>query len=935
MKHLTLYLSIFVFQLTCSSLYSTNWIVANSGLSFTPATITITVGDSVQFSLSLSHDAVEVSQTTWNANGNTPNGGFSIPFGGGQLLPAQLSVVGTYFYVCTPHAGAGMKARIIVQACVPPVMPASISGSATICNGVSSQFTTAVVSGVTSYNWTIPGGWSGSSTTNSISVTPNSSSGVLSVSASNNCGTSSAQTLSVTVNSIPGSPGVISGNNTICSGSSSTYSIGLVSGATSYTWQTPVGWSGSSTSNSINTTAGSSGGIISVASVNGCGTSAAQTLSVSVITIPTVPGSISGNTSVCISVFNNYSIAAVSGASSYSWTLPPGWSGNSTSTSIGGTPGSSGVLSVASVNTCGTSSAQTIQVTVDTSIPAAPGTISGNGTICVNSNNTYSVATVSGATFYNWTMPSGWTGSSTSNSISATASAVSGNVSITAGNACGNSAASILPITVTTTNSAPSMPTAIAGNDTVCVGSTESYSITNVSGATSYTWTLPVGWSGSSTSTNINATVVNQNGIVSVRAINSCGSSAAQTLQVQVSDLPLTPTTISGNSTICSGQIETYTVPVVSGVSSYVWTLPIGWTGSSSTNTIQATAGGSGVISVSAVSFCGASSAQTLSVVVNSVPPPPAAISGSVSICSGSLAVYSVSPVSGALTYTWSFPAGWSGSGTGNSVNVTTGSSGTISVSANNSCGNSSVQTLAVTGISSPAQPGMISGSAMICEGEQSVFSVSPVSGASNYTWQTPAGWTGSSNNNIYTGSGGVSGNLTVTATNACGTSSPAFLNITVHSVDTTVQINSGTLTAAAGGTYQWVTCPAFSSIAGANSQSYSPATSGMYAVVITLSGCTDTSSCIPIIIAASDTEIGVEENLKIFPNPSNGIFQLELADAEWIYSSINIYNSDGRLVLQTHYVNSLDLGSFPSGIYSIQVSSGDKIFQRLVVIQK
>jgi hypothetical protein len=58
---------------------------------------------------------VEVSQTTWNANGSTAlTGGFQLGFGGGQLQPSQLGV-GTHYYVCVTHASQGMKGSIIVQ----------------------------------------------------------------------------------------------------------------------------------------------------------------------------------------------------------------------------------------------------------------------------------------------------------------------------------------------------------------------------------------------------------------------------------------------------------------------------------------------------------------------------------------------------------------------------------------------------------------------------------------------------------------------------------------------------------------------------------------------------------------------------------------------------------------------------------------------------
>ncbi|MFM2136352.1 MAG: hypothetical protein RL021_1752 [Bacteroidota bacterium] len=88
--------------------------VSNSGLTFSPAAITINEGDSVRFTISSTHNVREVSQATYQANGSTAlSGGFSLPFGGGLLLPAQLTV-GMHYYVCSPHAGAGMKGTIDV-----------------------------------------------------------------------------------------------------------------------------------------------------------------------------------------------------------------------------------------------------------------------------------------------------------------------------------------------------------------------------------------------------------------------------------------------------------------------------------------------------------------------------------------------------------------------------------------------------------------------------------------------------------------------------------------------------------------------------------------------------------------------------------------------------------------------------------------------------
>jgi hypothetical protein len=82
----------------------------------------------------------------------------------------------------------------------------------------------------------------------------------------------------------PAQPGSISGNSPVNAGSSQTYSVPAVSGATSYTWTLPAGWSGSSTTNTITAIAGSSGGTISVKANNSCGSGTAATRTLTVNT---------------------------------------------------------------------------------------------------------------------------------------------------------------------------------------------------------------------------------------------------------------------------------------------------------------------------------------------------------------------------------------------------------------------------------------------------------------------------------------------------------------------------------------------------------------------------------------------------------------------------------------------------------------------------
>jgi len=107
-------LSICLF-LIATAAYSTSWTIVNTNFAFTPAAVTISQGDTVVFSLGEIHNAVEVSEATWNANGNTAlAGGFETPFGGGLVIPANL-LAGVHYYVCDPHASSGMKGIITVN----------------------------------------------------------------------------------------------------------------------------------------------------------------------------------------------------------------------------------------------------------------------------------------------------------------------------------------------------------------------------------------------------------------------------------------------------------------------------------------------------------------------------------------------------------------------------------------------------------------------------------------------------------------------------------------------------------------------------------------------------------------------------------------------------------------------------------------------------
>jgi|GEM_PF-574982 len=107
-------LSFLLLSIACTG-FSETWTIVNEGFTFSPDNLEIKFGDNVLFDLGDIHNAVEVSQETWEANGNAPlEGGFSVPFGGG-LVESSMLPAGTHYYVCAPHAEGGMKGIIVVQ----------------------------------------------------------------------------------------------------------------------------------------------------------------------------------------------------------------------------------------------------------------------------------------------------------------------------------------------------------------------------------------------------------------------------------------------------------------------------------------------------------------------------------------------------------------------------------------------------------------------------------------------------------------------------------------------------------------------------------------------------------------------------------------------------------------------------------------------------
>jgi len=291
--------------------------------------------------------------------------------------------------VATSSCGSN-TAKIYYLSAQLPTTPSSILASTSnVCPSIGTAleitYTIPKSTGADSYIWNAqtgtttishPNGTGEADTVVTVSFASNFTSSSITVQAVNTCGTSGTRSLFITRNN-PSTPSIISGPTNACSymgttGVDATYSVTAVSNVVSYNWTLPSGVTnvvGQGTNTiSFRYPAGFVNGVVSVTASNGCGTSAARSLSVSRL-LPPATGNIDViNNSACPTRSYTYSVAAIPvNATSLEWTVPTGGtivSGQGTS-SITVTYSSSvidGYVKVRSVNNCGVSSYKSSQV---------------------------------------------------------------------------------------------------------------------------------------------------------------------------------------------------------------------------------------------------------------------------------------------------------------------------------------------------------------------------------------------------------------------------------------------------------------------------------------------------------------------------------------------------------------------------------------------
>jgi len=527
---------------SCSSAASIPVALTVNALPLTPTVsaggvTTFCSGDSVVLTSNAS------SGNNWYLNGSAVSGAINADY--------TITATGNYSVRVTDGNSCTSAASIPIAVTVNalPSTPTISAGNATtFCSGGSVVLTSDTASG---NNWYLNGSAVSGAINADYTITATGNYSVR-VTDGNSCTSAASIPIAVTVNALPSTPTISAGNaTTFCSGGSVVLTSDTASGNNWYL-------NGSAVSGAINadyTITATGNYSVRVTDGNSCTSAASIATEVTVNPLPSTPTiTASGPTTFTNGGSVVFSSNAVNGNQ---WLLNGSPINGASAISYTATTSGNYSIRVIDGNSCSSTDATDITVTVNNVLPIPTINTTGTTTFCYGG----SVLLTSSASSDNqWLLNNAPVNGATGNSYTATAA---GSYSVRLADAKNNTSANATAVVVTV-NVLPTIPVITAGGSTtICAGNSVVLSSSANSGNQ---WLLGGSPINGATSQTYSATA-NGNYSLRVSNANNCTSTAATATIVTVNALP--SGTISQTS-LRAGVVAGFTLTAPAG-SAYTW----------------------------------------------------------------------------------------------------------------------------------------------------------------------------------------------------------------------------------------------------------------------------------------------------------------------------------------------------------------------------
>ena len=793
-------------------------ILPNAPVITSATTASGTINTAFSYTITATNTPTSYSETGALPAGVTINGATGV-------ISGTPTVSGTFAVTvnATNAGGTGTQNLTITVLPNAPVVTSATTANGTISTAFS--YTIAATNTPTSYSVTgaLPAGVTINTSTGVISGTPTvSGTFAVTVNATNAGGTG---TQNVTITILPNAPVITSAttaNGTV--GAAFSYTIVATNTPTSYsvTGTLPAGVS--VTGNVISGTPTASGTFSVTLYATNAGGTGTQNLTITILPNASVITSATTANGTTGSAFS-YAITATNTPTSYSETgaLPAGVTINTITGVISGTPTVSGTfaITVKATNAGGTGS-QNVTITILPNAPVITSATTVNGT--VGSAFSYAIIATNTPTSYSETgaLPAGVTINTTTGIISGTPTA-SGTFAITikATNVGGTGTQNL---TITINNPIPGVPVITSATTAIgTVNTAFSYTITATNTPTSYSETgaLPAGVTINTTTGVISGTpTVSGTFAITIKATNA-GGTGTQGLTITIN--PATPPApVITSATTAIGTVNTafsYAITATNIPTSYSETgaLPAGITINTTTGVISGTPTVSGTFAITIkATNAGGTGTQGLTITINTATPAapvitsPATANGAV----GTVFNYTITATNSPTSYSsTTLPAGLTLNTTTGIISGTPTAAGTmpVTIMATNAGGSgSAIITITIATATPPPSAPVIggNGSANGVVGTGFTYAITATNTPTSYgATPLPAGLTLNPTTGVISGTPTAVGStvVTITATNAGGTSQPNILVIDITAPQAPVITSDTTETTVEGEAFSYI----------------------------------------------------------------------------------------------------------------------------------